>query len=229
MWEIGIFTNVDLHLDWSKLRPAHFVTLLNHPVKCWVHSHSRVRAVTCNTHVFTLTRISVPHFLKQKHQPTAGFSKHQQFKAAEDVSEASVSTKRIITRAWTKSRRQKQASNWKCYPGRRFPKARCRKTRRHSRTCTRSRKCSLETSTWPADEPAGDMNASIFLVFYCTRTGFSHMSFFLKELKLIVLLQKREYFQWLNIIFQEKYKIIISWILFRCKIWQISACFPVLF
>lgn len=155
MWEIDILANVDLHLDWSKLRPAHLVTLLNHPVKCRVNSHSRVRAVTCNTHAFA---------------------------DAEDQSKASVSAKQ------TKSRRQQSACNWKCYPGRRFPKARCRKTRRHSRTCTHSRKCSLGTSTWPADEPAGETRMQAFFrVCKRTCTSFTHTSFFLKELELMVL------------------------------------------
>lgn len=161
MWESA--TNVDLHLDWSKLRPAHLVTLLNHPVKCRVHSHSRVRAVTCNTH--THVRLNSHLFATfpgaKTLTLTVGFSKRRQFKAAEDASETSVSTKWMTMRMRAKIRRHNRGSDWKRYQGRRFPIARCRKTRRHSRTCTHSRRCSLETSTWPADEPAGDTNASI--------------------------------------------------------------------
>lgn len=51
---------------------------------------------------------------------------------------------------------QQHSFAWKCYPERRFPKAGCRRTTRHSQRCRRSRKYSRETSTWLADEPAGD-------------------------------------------------------------------------
>lgn len=50
---------------------------------------------------------------------------------------------------------QQHSSNWKRYPERRFPRAGCHRTRRHSHRCRRSRKYSRETSTWLADEPAG--------------------------------------------------------------------------
>lgn len=171
-----------------------------------------------HTHLHCNSRLLVG---EQKHQPTVRFSESRQFKAAEDMNKASVSAKR------TKSRRRKSACNWKCYQGRRFPKARCRKTRRHSRMCTHSRKCSLGTSTWPADEPAGETwTQAFFTVCYCTCTIFSHI---LKELKLIVLFQRREYFQWLNIIFKQKDKLGIFWTVFRWKNSTDFCAIPVLF
>lgn len=89
--EIDIFTNVHLHLNWGKLRSAHPVTLLDHPVKCRVHSHSWVWAVTCNAHMFTLNHMSLL-LPGAKTSPAVVFGKRQQFEAEENVSEASVST-----------------------------------------------------------------------------------------------------------------------------------------
>lgn len=62
------------------------------------------------------------HFLEQTHQPTVGFSVRQQFKAAEDVSEASVSTKLTITRTWKKADAQSKPLIGNVTQGEDFPK-----------------------------------------------------------------------------------------------------------
>lgn len=76
--QINILTVLDfyLHLSGSKLRPAHPVTFLNHPIKRRSHLHPWVRAISCNTNPKVHRRCVVCVVLSErdKANSAAGFS-----------------------------------------------------------------------------------------------------------------------------------------------------------
>lgn len=77
--QINILTVLDLHLSGSKLRPAHPVTFLNHPIKCRSHLHPWVRAISCNSNTKVHRHCVVCVFLGERDNAngsysTAGFS-----------------------------------------------------------------------------------------------------------------------------------------------------------